>query len=73
MRARSLDFGGQSLVYNAGRGEAFHIKGAIHAKWRELGGRWIPETDETATPDGAGRYTHFTDGASIYWHPDTGA
>lgn len=30
-------------------------------------------TDETATPDGVGRYNHFTNGVSIYWTPDTGA
>jgi hypothetical protein len=73
LRAKKLDFGGQSLVYNPERGEAFHIKGAIHERWQALGGKWIPETDETTTPDGAGRYNHFQGGASIYWHPDTGA
>jgi hypothetical protein len=73
MRAKKWDFGGHSLVYNPDRGEAFHIKGAIHEKWLALGGKWIPETDETATPDGTGRYNHFKDGASIYWHPETGA
>lgn len=73
MRARKWDFGGQSLVYNSDRKEAFHIKGAIHEKWLALGGKWVPETDETATPDGVGRYNHFKDGRSIYWHPDTGA
>jgi uncharacterized protein with LGFP repeats len=73
LRAKKLDFGGQSLVYNSERDEAFHIKGAIHERWKALGGKWIPETDETTTPDGAGRYNHFRDGASIYWHPNTGA
>jgi hypothetical protein len=72
-RAKKLDFGGHSLVYNSERDEAFHIMGAIHEKWLALGGKWIPETDETATPDGVGRYNHFQDGRSIYWHPDTGA
>jgi uncharacterized protein with LGFP repeats len=34
-----------------------------------------PVTDETGTPDGIGRYNHFTGGAgaSIYWTPATGA
>jgi len=73
MRAKKWDFGGQSLVYNSERGEAFHILGAIHERWKALGGEWIPESDETATPDGAGRYNHFQGGASIYWHPETGA
>ena len=31
-----------------------------------------PLTDETATPDGVGRYNHFQ-GGSIYWTPATGA
>lgn len=73
MRAKKWDFGGHSLVYNSDRDEAFHILGAIYEKWLALGGKWIPETDETATPDGAGRYNHFQDGRSIYWHPQTGA
>jgi hypothetical protein len=73
LRAKKWDFGGHSLVYNAERDEAFHIMGAIHERWKALGGKWIPETDETATPDGTGRYNHFQGGASIYWHPDTAA
>lgn len=73
LRAKKIDFGGQSLVYNSKRDAAFHIKGAIHERWLALGGKWIPETDETATPDGVGRYNHFKGGCSIYWHPDTGA
>lgn len=32
----------------------------------------FPVTDETSTPDGVGRYNHFTVG-SIYWTPSTGA
>lgn len=31
-----------------------------------------PITDETGTPDGTGRFNHFT-GGSIYWTPGTGA
>lgn len=72
--AKIWDFGTQCLVYNAKQDAAFHILGDIHAKWRDLGGNWIPDTDETATPDGVGRYNHFSDGtASIYWTPGTGA
>ncbi len=35
----------------------------------------LPTTDETATPDGVGRFNHFTGsgGSSIYWTPTTGA
>ena len=32
-----------------------------------------PITDETGTPDGIGRFNHFTNGGSIYWTPWTGA
>jgi LGFP repeat/PAN domain len=48
----------------------------IYAEWKALGlssgflGH--PVTDETATPDGIGRYNHFQNG-SIYWSPTTGA
>ncbi len=73
LTARVWDFGTQCLVYNSERNEAFHIMGAIYAKWKELGAKWVPETDELTTPDGAGRYNHFDDGASIYWSPSTGA
>ncbi len=49
---------------------------AIKDKYKDLG--WeagflgFPLTDETATPDGVGRFNHFQNG-SIYWHPATGA
>ncbi|SHG28055.1 LGFP repeat-containing protein [Streptoalloteichus hindustanus] len=35
----------------------------------------MPTTDEITTPDGIGRFNHLNraDGASIYWHPETGA
>lgn len=55
---------------------AHEVHGAIRDKWAELG--WergflgYPLIDETATPDGVGRFNHFQ-GGSIYWHPDTGA
>ena len=60
-----------------------------HIVWGLIGERWLqigreqfgyPITDESATPDGRGRYNHFRalqlpsqPEASIYWHPDTGA
>lgn len=55
---------------------AFAIYGAIRAKWAAMG--WersigYPVTDETGTPDGIGRYNHFSGGGSIYWTPATGA
>ena len=55
------------------------ILGAFHAAGAEAAVGW-PLTDETATPDGAGRYVHLSGGpatggmeASIYWHGHTGA
>lgn len=55
---------------------AFEVHGAIRDKWSEVG--WeagvlgYPISDETKTPDGAGRYSVFQNG-SIYWSPTTGA
>ncbi|WP_216214396.1 trypsin-like serine protease [Amycolatopsis aidingensis] len=53
------------------------VYGAIDERWtsygREKGGLGVPRIDVTATPDGIGRYVHFTRNASIYWTPDTGA
>ncbi len=55
---------------------AWAVNGNIHAKWAALG--WetsalgYPITNETATPDGVGRYNHFQNG-SIYWTQATGA
>jgi uncharacterized protein with LGFP repeats len=55
---------------------AHEVHGLIRDKWESMG--WersflgYPVTDETATPDGVGRYNHFQ-GGSIYWTPKTGA
>ena len=55
---------------------AHEVHGSIAAHYAELGGPagllGYPTTDETTTPDGAGRFNHFT-GGSIYWTPATGA
>jgi Peptidase family C25/LGFP repeat len=72
-RFRHYQFG--SIYYLTGLG-AFEVHGAIHAKWASMG--WersvlgYPTTDETGTPDGAGRFNHFQHG-SIYWTPWLGA
>lgn len=54
---------------------AFELHGSIWSKWRILGGLnsglGIPLTDETGTPDGAGRFNHFA-GGSIYYYPCLG-
>jgi hypothetical protein len=53
------------------------IWGAIRDKWATIG--WersvigYPVTDEQRTPDGVGRFNHFSNGGSIYWTPSTGA
>ena len=52
------------------------VHGAIRDLYLHLGGAegWLgfPQNDETATPDGKGRFNHFEHG-SIYWSPATGA
>lgn len=64
-----------SIYYHPATG-AHEVHGLIRARWSSLG--WersflgYPLTDETATPDGIGRYNHFQ-GGSIYWSPSTGA
>lgn len=54
------------------------VRGLIHQRFLELGGHdeaGVPITDELGTPDGRGRYNHFTGtgGASVYWTPQTDA
>ena len=52
------------------------VCGAIRDKYFALGGAFVlgnPVTDETTTPDGTGRFNHFSAGWSIYWTPATGA
>lgn len=59
-----------------GRRQVFEVHGVIRARYLALGGEasilGYPTTDETAAPDGTGRYNHFQAG-SIYWTPRTGA
>ena len=63
-------------IYWHPRTGAFEVHGAIRAHWLALGGEQspfgYPISDETSTPDGAGRFNHF-EHASIYWHSSTGA
>jgi len=53
------------------------IWGVIREKWVEKGAEagplGYPVTDELGTPDGVGRYTHFSKSGSIYWTPANGA
>ncbi|GAB2956619.1 PQQ-dependent sugar dehydrogenase [Amycolatopsis acidiphila] len=68
---------GTASVYFTGATGAHGIWGLIRDKWTELrreqGPLGYPTTDEQTTPDGVGRYNHFSKAASIYWTPATGA
>jgi uncharacterized protein with LGFP repeats len=71
----------QGVIYWSPATGAWSMHGAILDHYRALGGPagvlGFPTTDETGTPDGVGRFNHFTGadrlGASIYWTPATGA
>lgn len=70
---------GASIYWTPNTG-AHAVQGAIRGEWSntgwETGPAGYPTTDESGTPDGVGRYNHFTgDGmaASIYWSPNSGA
>ena len=55
--------GGTSIYYSPTTG-AHSVTGAIRSKWRALGAETgplgYPITDEKRTPDGVGRYNHFS-------------
>lgn len=67
-------FEGGSIYWSPATG-AHEVHGAIKDKWASLG--WensflgFPTTDETATPDGFGRFNFF-EGGAIYYHPNLG-
>lgn len=67
-------FEGGSIYWSPNTG-AHEVHGAIKDKWAALG--WensflgFPKTDETATPDGFGRFNFF-EGGAIYYHPHLG-
>ncbi|MGW4060990.1 PQQ-dependent sugar dehydrogenase [Amycolatopsis sp. NPDC004747] len=64
-----------SVYYTPWTG-AHAIFGEIRKKWAALDyerGLGYPATDELGTPDGRGRYNHFTAGGSIYYTWTTGA
>jgi GH25 family lysozyme M1 (1,4-beta-N-acetylmuramidase) len=70
------DFTGGSIYWSARTG-AHVVQGAILAHYLALGGPGgflgFPVTDETATPDGVGRFNHFAHDGSIYWTQATKA
>ncbi|HWF17980.1 MAG TPA: GH25 family lysozyme [Verrucomicrobiae bacterium] len=78
----NLNNGDVGSIYWTPQMGAWSIHGNIQTHWASLG--WetsflgYPITDETGTPDGVGRFNHFTnlnngDVGSIYWTPETGA
>ena len=66
-----------SSIYWTPRTGAHSVGGAIRQRWAALG--WersplgYPTTSELLTPDGVGRYNHFSKAGSVYWTPGTGA
>ena len=74
-RARYSRFRGGEIWWTPATGPSA-VYGAIGGRWGYLGGErsviGYPVTDERPTPDGVGRYNHFTRG-SIYWTPATPA
>ena len=73
---RYSTFGKGSVYWTPATG-AHAVQNAIARKWTALGalgwGQGVPTTNESRTPDGVGRYNHFSGGASIYWTSTTGA
>ena len=62
------------IYYSPATG-AHEVHGEIRRKYQSINGPnllGLPITDETACPDGVGRYNHFARSASIYWSPTTG-
>ena len=64
-------------VYSTTATGAHLVKGRIRDKWMQLGAErgvlGYPTNDESITPDGVGRYNHFSKAASVYWTPATDA
>jgi hypothetical protein len=74
---RYTHFAKAASIYWTPTTGAHEVHGAIRTKWAttgwERGPLGYPTTDETRTPDGVGRYNHFSKAGSIYWTPATGA
>ena len=77
---RFRDYTSARLYWTSGTG-VHEIHHANLSKYKALGGHakfGVPTTDETRTPDGIGRYNHFTGtpatmAASVYYSPNTGS
>jgi uncharacterized protein with LGFP repeats len=76
---RFNDFANHATIDWSPATGAWSVHGGILDKWAALG--WetgilgYPTTDESGTPDGIGRFNHFSGsgGASVYWTPMYGA
>ncbi|HEX6477147.1 MAG TPA: hypothetical protein VF005_07705 [Acidimicrobiales bacterium] len=74
---RFVHYTGDGSIYWTPNTGAWSIHGAIYEHWAAMG--WersvlgYPVTDENGTPDGIGRFNHFSNNGSIYWTPNTGA
>ncbi len=70
----SATYPGQTIYYEPGESPV-EVHGDIRAKYLASGGPagrlGMPQTDESPTPDGVGRFNHFRNG-SIYWTSGTG-
>ncbi|OOC04203.1 PQQ-dependent sugar dehydrogenase [Amycolatopsis azurea] len=70
-------FSKNSSIYYTVQTDAHAIWGRIRVRWEALG--WetgplgYPTTDELPTPDGIGRFNHFSKAGSIYWTMATDA
>lgn len=65
----------KARVYYSDAAGVHAVSGAMLARYKSLGEyRWaLPESDSTGSLDGIGAYTHFRNGVSIFWSPNTGA
>ncbi|MDQ6784844.1 MAG: hypothetical protein M3063_15700 [Actinomycetota bacterium] len=82
---RYNNFANDGSIYWTPQTGASSIHGAIRGHWAALGAEnspvGYPTSDETATPDGRGRYNNFAkvvngqvvDNGAIYWTAQTGA
>lgn len=65
-----------TIAWSRGTG-AQPVWGGIRSTWLALGGATgplgYPTSAERSTPDGAGRYVHFSRGGSVFWSRGTGA
>lgn len=75
-----VNYDGNCTVYIAPATGRHLVCGAIFNRYAALGQTGgvlgFPTTDELTTPDGVGRYNHFSNNGavgSIYWTPNTGA